>query len=643
MLDSVITEETRAKMAFETQTPSIARFGTFEVDLRAGELRKQGKRLKLQDQPFQVLVALLQQPGDVVTREELRSQIWSEDTFVDFDNSLNTAINKLREALGDFADSPRFIETLPRRGYRFIAPVSGIDGGAATPDKDKGVDGRESLRRFRWIVAVASLAVLAATLFAFNVFRVRERVLNDVRIPPIQSLAVLPLTNLSGDPAQEYFSDGMTDALITDLAQLGSLKVISRTSSMRFRRTDKSLPEIARELNVDGIVEGTVQRSGDRVRITAQLIQGSSDKHLWANTYERDQRDVLALQDEVAHAIANAISVKVTTQGQITRDITRHAVNPQAYEIYLTGLAYSRQQGGQSKRTSLDYFNRAIQLDPQWAEPYAQLGRAYHWLASFGEPDLYPKSKAALLTAIRLDDDLADAHASLAYVLFSFDWNWSGAEHEYHRALQLNPNYSEAHYGYALLLMAAGRNDEAVSEIRHAAELDPLFASLRADVGTVYSCAGRHEEAIEQLKHATELNPDYDVPYTALGFAYLRKGMYSEAVANMEKALALEKEDRYLPLHNVDLAYAYAAAGRKNDARKLLVTLERQEANGRDLGKLYPIYFALGEKDRALTWMEQALKRKSEALLDLRCWPEFDRLRADPRFADLVRRVGIPE
>jgi TolB-like protein/DNA-binding winged helix-turn-helix (wHTH) protein/Flp pilus assembly protein TadD len=631
-------------MALDAQSSGILRFATFEVDLRAGELRKQGKRVKLQGQPFQVLAILMQRPGDVVTREELRSQIWPQDTFVDFDNSLNTAINKLREGLGDSADNPRFVETLPRRGYRFIAPVTSVQTAIQIDDGRKSVDAHWRLRRLAPTVGILSFAVLAATLFSLNVLRVRDHLLGGSPGPRIQSLAVLPLTNLSGDPAQEYFSDGMTDALITDLAQMGSVKVISRTSSMRFRRTDKSLPEIARELNVDGIVEGTVQRSGDRVRITAQLIQGSSDKHLWANTYERDLRDVLALQDEVADAIANAIRVKVTTQDQITRD-ARRAVNPQAYEIYLTGLAYSRQQGGQSKRTSLDYFNRAIQLDPQWAEPYAQLGRAYHWLAGFGEPELYPKSKAALLNAIRLDDDLADAHAALAYVLFSFDWDWSGAEREYHRALQLNPNYSEAHYGYALLLMTAGRNDEAVSEIRHAAELDPLFASLRADVGRVYSCAGRHEEAIKQLRQATELNPDYDVPYTALGFAYLRKGMYSEAVANMEKALALEKEDRYLPLHNVDLAYAYAAAGRKNDARKMLVRLERQEANGRDLGEigLYPIYFALGEKDRALTWMEQALKRKSEALLYLRCWPEFDRLRADSRFADLVRRVGIPE
>src|SRR4029077_11219860 len=375
-------------MALGTQSPAVLRFGTFEVDVRAGELRKQGVRIKLQEQPLRVLTILLQRPGEVVTREELRSQNWPADTFVDFDNSLNTSINKLREALGDSAESPRFIETLPRRGYRFIAPVNGIQAGASV-DLRKSISLHSRLWHVGWTMAITSVVVLAAALFSWNVFRVRDRLLGGSPGSRIESLAVLPLTNLSGDPAQEYFSDGMTDALITDLAPLGSLKVISRTSAMRYKKTDKPLPEIARELNVDGIVEGTVQRSGDRVRITAQLIHGASDKHLWANTYDRDLRDVLALQDEVAHAIANAIRVKVTTQDQITRD-ARRAVNPQAYENYLTGLAYSRQQGGQSKRTSLDYFNRAIQLDPQWAEPYAQLGRAYHWLAGFGEPELYP-------------------------------------------------------------------------------------------------------------------------------------------------------------------------------------------------------------------------------------------------------------
>jgi TolB-like protein/DNA-binding winged helix-turn-helix (wHTH) protein/Tfp pilus assembly protein PilF len=634
-------------MALDTQSSGILRFATFEVDLRAGELRKQGRRIKVQEQPFHVLTVLLQRPGEVVTREELRNQNWPPDTFVDFDNSLNTAINKLREALGDSADNPRFIETLPRRGYRFIAPVSGIDGGAATPDNEKGGDGRESLWRFRWIVAVVSLSVLAATLFAFNVFQVRERVLNDVRVPPIQSLAVLPLTNLSGDPAQEYFSDGMTDALITDLAQMGSVKVISRTSSMRFRRTDKSLPEIARELNVDGIVEGTVQRSGDRVRITAQLIYGPADKHLWARSYERNMQDVLALQEELARAIVGEIKVKLTPQEQV-RLGTNHSVNPEAYEVYLRGLAFSKNHGEQSTRISTEYFNRAIQIDPQWAAPYAQLARSYHWIASSGHPEFYAKSKTAALHAIGIDDSIAEAHSALAYVLHNYDWNWSGAESEYKRALELNPNYSEAHHGYAVLLAAAGRNEQAVAEIRRAEELDPLLNPLQVNLGVVLSCAGRHKEAIEQLQNTTDLNPKYSYARMELGMAYLRKGMYPEAVANLEKAVAAGKDDPDELLYLGALAYGYAVAGRNREALKLLRELERQEANGKPVAAgwdtgLYPVYFALGQKDQTFAWLEKAYKERSDSLLYLRCWPEFDRLRVDPRFADLVRRVGIPE
>ena len=631
-------------MSVETRLPEILRFASFEMDIRAGELRKNGKRIRLQEQPFQVLAALVQRSGEMVTRDELRAQIWPQDTFVDFDNSLNTAVNKVRDALGDSAESPHFVETLPRRGYRFLAPVDSVEAGGAAQDAHTGVPSEPRPTRSGLRVAIISVAVLVAVIVALNISRIRDRVPGGGTAPRIQSLAVLPLSNLSADPAQEYFSDGMTDALTTDLAQLGSLKVISRTSAMRYKKTDKSLPEIARELNVDGIVEGTVQRSGDRVRITAQLLHGPSDKHLWANSYERNLQDVLALQNEVARAIAGEIRLKITAQEQVTNSPLR-AVNPQAYELYLRGLAYSRQQGGHSKRTSLDYFNRAIQIDPQWAQPYAQMARSYHWLAGFGNPELYPKAKAAALSAIGLDDGLAEAHSAVAYVLHNYDWDWSGAEREYRRALELNANYSDAHYGYGLLLISAGRNNEAVAEIRRAEELDPLFPSLRADVGMVYSCAGRNDEAIEQLRNAAELNPDYDVPYSALGFAYLRKGMYPEAVANAEKALFLEKEERYFVLHKVDLAYVYAAAGRKNEARKMLSELEQQEANGRNMGSpgLYPIYFALGEKDRALAWMEKAYKEKSEALLYLRCWPEFNGLLADQRFANLVRRVGIPQ
>ena len=473
-------------MALESRSSRVLRFGTFEVDLRAGELRKQGVRIKLQEQPFHVLTLLLQRPGEVITREELRSELWQSETFVDFDNSLNTSINKLREALGESADNPRFIETLPRRGYRFLASVSGIDGDARGYRNGEVGSG---MRRFRWTVALVSFAVIAAALFVLNIFRVRDRILGSTRIPPIQSLAVLPLTNLSGDPDQEYFSDGMTDALITDLAQMGSVKVISRTSIMRYKKTDKSLPEIARELNVGGIIEGTVQRSGDRVRITAQLIAGATDKHLWAQSYEREVNDVLALQDELARSIAGEIKARMTRQVQV-RSGASHPVNPKAYEAYLRGLAYSKQPCDECEGISLEYFNRAIQIDPKWAPAYAQLARSYHYMASGGKPEFFPKSKAAALKALELDEGLSEPHMSMGFILHNYDWDWSGSEREYKRALELNPNYSEAHHGYALLLMAAGRNKEAVAEIRRAEELDPLFLTVRLNVGSFIRAAG---------------------------------------------------------------------------------------------------------------------------------------------------------
>lgn len=631
-------------MALDAQSSGILRFATFEVDLRAGELRKQGKRIKVQEQPFHVLTVLLQRPGQVVTREELRTQNWPPDTFVDFDNSLNTAINKLREALGDSADNPRFIETLPRRGYRFLASVSGIEGDARGYRNGEVGSG---MRRFRWTVALVSFAVVAAALFVLNVFRVRDRILGSTRIPPIQSLAVLPLTNLSSDPDQEYFSDGMTDALITDLAQMGSVKVISRTSIMRYKKTDKSLPEIARELNVGGIIEGTVQRSGDRVRITAQLIEGATDKHLWAQSYERDVKDVLALQDELARSIAGEIKARMTRQVQVRSGASHHPVNPKAYEAYLRGLAYSKQPCDECQGTSLEYFNRAIQIDPQWAPAYAQLARSYHYMASGGNSEFFPKSKAAALKALELDEGLSEPHASMGFILHNYDWDWSGSEREYKRALELNPNNSEAHHGYALLLMAAGRNKEAVAEIRRAEELDPLFLTVRINVGLVYSCGGEHDEAIEQLQSIVKQEPRYDQAPFALGMAYLRKGMFPEAASNLQRAVDMLTYDPAEPIYLANLAYAYAAVGQRSKAMDLSRRVKEIEAEDKYVeagryGGLYHLYLALGEKDEALAWLEKAYKAKSSTLIYMRCWPEFEGLRADPRFADLVRRVGIP-
>jgi TolB-like protein/DNA-binding winged helix-turn-helix (wHTH) protein/Tfp pilus assembly protein PilF len=657
----------------------VIQFEDVEIDLSRFEVRRGGLRVHLEKQPFDLLALLLRNPGDLVTRKELADSLWGSNVFVETDRSINNAIRKIRLALGDDPEHPRFIETVAGRGYRFIARVSfssdgqpesipqqtGMRSLAAAPENryqsapEREVDLRRlslpepapvspvATRRKRWQTAAAFALTGAIVLaIAFVVIKWKDRPHSTPKAQ-IDSLAVLPLANLSGDPAQEYFSDGMTDALITDLAQMGSTKVISRTSVMRYKKTEKSLPEIAGELNVDGIVEGTVQRSGERVRITAQLIQGLSDKTLWANSYERDLRDVLALQDEIARAIASEIGLKVTSQAQI-RPRAAHTVDPLAYEVYLKGLTFSRNQGEQSTRISIEYFNRAIQLDPQWAAPYAQLARSYHWIASSGHTDLYPKSKAAALHAIGIDDGLAEAHSALAFVLHNYDWNWSGAEREYRRALELNPNYSEAHHGYAVLLTAAGRTEEAVAEIRRAQELDPILIPLQVNVGVVYSCLGRHDEAIEQLLNTTQLNPKNSYARVELGMAYLRKGDYQGAIANLEKAVASGKDDPDELLSVEALAYGYAVAGRRQDALRTLRQLEQQEAKGKivaagwDTG-LYPIYFALGQNDQAFAWLEKAYRTKSDSLLYLRCWPEFDHLRAEPRFADLVRRVGIPQ
>ena len=494
-----------------------------------------------------------------------------------------------------------------------------------------------------WLLGCLGLALLlAASLFLTLKLR-NQPGGNSTRI---QSLAVLPLTNLSGDSGQEYFSDGMTDALITGLAKLASVKVISRTSVMRYKKTEKPLPEIARDLNVDGIIEGTVQRAGDRMRVTVQLIEGSTDRHLWADSYERDLRDALALQDELARAIALQIKTKLSGQDQLHSAATR-SVNPQAYEAYLRGLTLSRNQGEQAARKSVDYFNSAIQIDPQWAEPYAQLARSYHWIASDGYTEFYRKSKAAAVQAIGMDPNLAEAHSALAYVLHNYDWDWSGAEREYRRALELNPNYSDAHHGYALLLMAVGRGEDAIAEIRRAEELDPVLIALRKNVGVVYSCTGRHDQAIEQLRTTTELNNEVHDPPLELGMAYLRKGTYQQAITTLEKAVADAKGDSDEFEYVAGLGYAYAAAGRRNEALKTLHELEQHEAAGEIVGSgwdggLYPIYFALGQREQGLAWLEKAYKARSDVVLYLRCWPDFDRFRNDPRFADLVHRVGIP-
>jgi len=639
------------------------RFGVYEVDLQTGELRKRGLRLRLQEKPFQILARLLEHPGEMVTREELRQALWPADTFVDFDNSLNAAINKLREALGDSADHPRYVETLPRRGYRFIYPVEGVNNGANGAPATDGVTSRgvtqEPGRRHRWGAVVASVVGLAAVLVALGSSRVRDRVLRSVgavREPPlqIQSIAVLPLTNLSGDPGQEYFSDGMTDALITELAQMGSLKVISRTSSMQYKQTRKPLPEIVRELNVDGIVEGTVQRSSDRVRITAQLIQGSTDKHLWANSYERELRDVFVLEREVAGDIARHVQARFTTQNQAsvppaarqTPLAQPRPVNPKVLEAYLQGDYHLNKmaRGGpwnEESREAQSYFQQAIDADPSFAPAYVGLANAYTGRLQPSIEDRVIRRKL-LEKAVALDPTSSEAHAALAESKCSFgDWDWPGAEEEYRRAIALNPNNAAAHDQFALFLDSMGRLDEGWGEWQIAQQLDPNQDHL---------CRGlwiRHQNdrAVDLLLRSLRNDPDNGFIHFGLFLNYAGKTMHKEEVQELERAVALFG----FPEVAAIMRRAYATSGYRGAMQALAKQLEHLAATNQVFLpiQLAETYTALGDKDRAFYWLEQAYTYRDrvgndQGLECLKIYRRLDPLRSDPRFKDLVRRVGLP-
>jgi TolB-like protein/DNA-binding winged helix-turn-helix (wHTH) protein len=446
-------------------------FGVFEVDLRDRQLTKRGLRIRLQEQPFQVLAMLLERPGEVVTRDELRNRLWP-NTVVEFDHGLNKAISKIREVLGDSVESPRFVETVARRGYRFLADVAMIDipdrQREPTPDAlanpsdtapvdrtDAGASSKQAVRPYIWSL-VFGLALVLTVSLSWILYSKNQS------LPKIRSLAVLPMENLSGDPSQDYFADGMTDQLIASLGQISALRVISRTSVMTYKGVRKPLAQIAGELNVDAVVEGSVLRSGDQVRITAQLIQASADKHIWAQSYEGEIRDTLVLQNRVARAIAEQILVTLNRHEQAALGNSR-AVNPEAYEAYLTGRYYWNKRTGDGLKRAIDHFNRAIDKDPNYAQAYTGLADSYalsgDWEYGLLSPDdAFPKAKTAATKSLVLDDNLAEAHTSLAFVLDLYDWNWELAEHEYKRAIALNPSYATAHHWYAWHLIVMGRH-----------------------------------------------------------------------------------------------------------------------------------------------------------------------------------------
>jgi TolB-like protein/DNA-binding winged helix-turn-helix (wHTH) protein/Tfp pilus assembly protein PilF len=636
----------------------LVRFGVFEVDLRAGELRKKGTRIRLQGQPYLLLITLVKRPGEVVTREELQSALWPQDTFVDFDHGLGSAVNKLRDVLGDSAANPRFVETLPRRGYRFIAPVE-IVGESETPpvvsdtppaiqeaatgdlplagDQNPPTATPAAVRDRRplyWKLAGFALLLLAAGLVVLILLRSHSSA-------PIRSLAVLPLENLSGDASQDYFSDGMTDELITELGQIGDLRVISRTSAMTYKGTHRTLPQIAQELNVDAVVEGAVLRSGSQVRITAQLIMANADKQLWAKSYEGDLRDTLKLQSQVARAIAEEIRMKLTPHEQAVLSNV-NGVKPEAYEAYLKGRYFWNKRTADGLSKAIDYFEEAIAWKPDYAQAYAGLADSYalagDWKYGLLAPaEAYPKAKTAAIKAIALDGTLGEPHISLAFCLDNFDWDWEAGGKEFARGIELSPGYAIGYEWYGWHLAALGRNKEAVAEVEKAASLDPLSPSIGTDLAEELLVAHRFDEAIKQSRKIMVLDPFFAPTHYVLGQALVQKHSYPEAIAELQKAVELSPGSTAFA---ANLAYAYAASGKRDEASKILNDLMNRSPQAfSNAPEIAMVYVGLDDKEQALVWIEKAYKERFSPWVLMR--PCFDPLRPDPRFQDLLHRVGL--
>jgi TolB-like protein len=574
----------------------LLRFGEFEIDTRSGELSRQGSKVDLQDQPFQALVLLLERPGQVVTREELRKRLWPENTFVDFERGLNKAINKLRAALRDDAEKPLYIETLPQRGYRFVAQVENLSQ------------------------------------------------LHDPLRPPlaprIDSLAVLPLANLSGDPAQEYFCDGMTEELICAIARIGALRVISRTSVMQYKGAGKSLPAIAQELRVDAVLEGSVARSDQKVRVIAQLIQASEDRHLWSGRYERDLRDILQLQDEIAQNIARHVNKLVGPEHP--RPGLARQVHPQAYEACLKGNFYRDRMTPPDLEKSIGFYTQAVELDPTYAQAYGDLSQSYFYFGVFGmrrPGEIFPIARANAVKALELDETIACAHNALAAIHILYDWDWAAAEAESRRAVELSPGVSITHAHLGDYMSIRGRHDEAIAEFRRVRELDPISCEYNRWLALILYRARRYDEAIAQCQNCLELYRQDANTLWFLALSLEQKGELPEAIAKLEEAVSLSGGSN----HRALLGRAYALAGDRTRALAILDELkalsQQRYVSPFDLAV---VYVGLGDRDTAFRWLEESYQQRVFRIIEL-TMPMFDSLRSDPRWQDLVRRIGLPQ
>jgi TolB-like protein/Tfp pilus assembly protein PilF len=580
-----------ARMESFRYSHAIVRFGDFELDQSIGELRKEGgTKIRLQEQPLQILRILLERPGKIITREELREKIWPSDTFVDFDHGINNAIKRLREALGDTAEMPRYVETLPRRGYRFIA----------------------------------NLQV-------------------EIPVPSrvIESLAVLPLENLSGDPGQEYFADGLTEALITTLAKIRALRVVSRTTAMHYKGVHRPLPQLACELGVDAFVEGSVLRSGERVRISAQLIDAKTDSHLWAESYERDLRDVLTLQSEVAGAIAREIQITLTPQER-TQLAPKGRVNPEAYVAYLKGRYYWNKRTPDAATKAAEYLQRAIEKDPTYAAAYASLadGAAVTGFWGFVPPEEgFGRAKSIAQRALEIDET-AEAHAALGWALFHYDFDFQASEREFRRSIELNSGYATGAQWYSMYLTSMGRTREAVAEIKRALQLDPLSLIINMTSAWIAYVMRRNEEALDQCLRTIELDPTFAPARYITGMVCEKMGLYPRGIAELQEANKLSGD---APAYVAQLCTLHAYAGEVDSAVRILEQLQ-ELSQQRYVMPYYlaMIYTALNRRDEAFYMLERAYRERAAWAAFTKTDPRLDGLHSDARFDDLLRRMKFP-
>lgn len=616
------------------QANEIYAFGAFRLNPAEGQLTRDGAVVPLTPKAFEALLLLVENAGHLVPKEELVQKLWPQ-TVVEEAN-LAKYIFTLRQALGGGEKDQTYIETVPKRGYRFVAPVRRDEPTVPSQPAVSLV--------FAWRKGIATLAaVLVLVAAAYLAWQ---------RVAPSPApaerrllLAVLPLDNWSGNPEQEYFSDGLTEEMTAEISRLHPerLGVIARTSAMKFKGAKKTVREIAQELGVDYVLEGSVRRDENRVRVTAQLIQVSDETHLLAESYDRDLRDILALQSDVARAIADEIRIKLTPE-EASRLASTRSVDPEAHDAYLRGRYHWNRDEPEDLEKARQYFERALQIDPRHARAHAALADYYSVLpfyTSAAPAEVFPKAKAAVAKALELDDSLAEAHAALAYIHTYYDWDWATAEREFRRALTLDPNEASLRHRYSRYLSSLGRIEEALAEMQRARELDPLSLIVKANVGVVYYFGRRYDETIEELRKLVNEEPEFPVAHWGLGLAYEQKGMMAPALAAFEKSVELTQRGTNAL---ASLGRAYAVSGRTQEARKILEELtNRAKQKNISAYQIALVHIGLDEKDRAFEALERAFKERSTLLTYLKMDPRLDPLRDDPRYRELLRRMNFPE